>query len=125
MCSYGRVRVDTSCNPIARKTARRAAVKVSPTKEIAAVGGTVYLILSNGDVVERDLDALLWGPVFDPIRSDPVFFRRVRVEDGVLTWPGDVDLAPETVIWDGPTPGDPNARPPRFLSPRNPNPQIV
>ena len=83
------------------------------------------LILTNGDVVERDLDALLWGPVFDHIRSDEAFFRRVRVEDGVLTWPGDVDIAPETVIWDGPTPKDPVARPSRFLAPRNPSLQTA
>ena len=80
----------------------------------------VRLVLTNGDVVERDLDALLWGPVFEPIRSDEAFFRRVRVEDGVLTWPGDVDIAPETVIWDGPTPKDENAHPLPFLAPRNP-----
>jgi len=81
----------------------------------------VQLTLTNGDVVERDLDALLWGPVFEPIRSNPTLFRRVRVDDGVLTWPGDVDLAPETVIWNGPTPRDPNARPLRFLAPHSPS----
>jgi hypothetical protein len=83
-------------------------------------GHLVQLVLTNGDVVERDLDDLLWGPVFDPIRSDEAFFRLIRVDDGVLTWPGDVDIAPETVIWGGPTPKDENARPARFLAPRNP-----
>jgi len=28
---------------------------------------------------------------------DPVLFRQVRVVDGVLTWPGDLDLAPDAM----------------------------
>ena len=34
--------------------------------------------------------------VFTPL-SDPKFFRQVYVEDGALTWPGDVDLAPDAM----------------------------
>ncbi len=29
--------------------------------------------------------------------TDPAFFRQVRVEGGVLTWPNDIDIAPEEV----------------------------
>ena len=36
---------------------------------------------------------------------DDTIFRGVRAEQGTLVWPGDVDIAPETLIWDGPEPG--------------------
>ena len=36
-----------------------------------------------------------------------------------MIWPGDVDIAPETLIWDGPDPAE-GARPAAFLRPRSP-----
>ena len=73
------------------------------------------LTLTNGDVVERDLDALIWGPAFEPLRTDAGAFRQVRVAAGTLVWPGDLDFDPDTLIWGGPPPTDPRTRPPRFL----------
>ncbi len=75
----------------------------------------VRLTLTNGDVVERDLDALIWGPAFEPLRADYESFRQVRVAAGTLTWPGDLDFDPDTLIWGGLPPTDPRARPPQFL----------
>lgn len=40
-----------------------------------------------------DLDGVL-SPLGDPDR-----FREVRVEFGTAAWPGDIDLAPETLYW--------------------------
>jgi hypothetical protein len=93
--------------------------------EIRAVkplgGRLVRLTLSDGSVVERDLTDLLLGPVFEPIVSDDALFRRVRVDYGTLVWPGDVDIAPETLIWDGPYPQDEGRRRPEpFLRPQRP-----
>jgi hypothetical protein len=59
--------------------------------------------------------------VFARISSDDVAFREVFVDYGTLAWPGNVDLAPETLIWDGPYPGDSNLRPEPFLRPRAPS----
>lgn len=28
---------------------------------------------------------------------DPDFFKQVRIEDGVVTWPGELDLAPDAM----------------------------
>ncbi|MFC1607559.1 DUF2442 domain-containing protein [Candidatus Latescibacterota bacterium] len=36
------------------------------------------------------------GGVFSSF-SDMDFFRRVFIDHGVLCWPGDVDIAPETI----------------------------
>jgi hypothetical protein len=84
-------------------------------------GRTVRLTLSNGLVVVRDLTDLLRGPLFDPIAASDEAFRAVHVDYGTLVWPGGVDLAPETVIWDGPTPPDDAALSPApFLRPQPP-----
>lgn len=34
--------------------------------------------------------------VFSGLR-DPLAFRRAHIEDGVLTWPGELDLAPDAM----------------------------
>jgi hypothetical protein len=84
-------------------------------------GRQVRLTLSDGTVIERDLTDLLQGPVFERIAADDHVFRQVRAVDGTIAWPGNVDLAPETVIWDGPPPSDPNRRPAPFLRNRVPD----
>ncbi len=93
--------------------------------EIAAVepleGRAVRLTLSDGEVVVRDLGDLLQGPLFEPIAVDDKLFRQVHVGYGTLVWPGAIDIAPETLIWDGPAPADESAlRPAPFLRPRQP-----
>jgi hypothetical protein len=81
----------------------------------------VRLTLTDGSVVERDLGALLDGSgVFGRISVEDAAFREVYVDAGTLAWPGDIDIAPETLIWDGPDPGDPSRIPPRFLRPYRP-----
>ena len=94
--------------------------------EIAAVealeGRSVRLTLSDGTVVLRDLSGLLDGAgVFERISADDDAFRQVHVDYGTLVWPGNVDLAPETLIWDGPYPDDARRRPEPFLRPRKPD----
>ena len=82
----------------------------------------VRLRLSDGSVVVRDLGALLDGRgVFARITNDDAAFREVFVDYGTLAWPGEVDIAPETLIWDGPYPNDMETRRPEpFLRPRRP-----
>ncbi len=87
----------------------------------ALEGRSVRMTLSDGTVVDRDLTDLLWGPVFEPIVADDGLFRSVYVDYGTLVWPGNVDIAPETLIWDGPTPADEATRRPEpFLRPQPP-----
>ena len=85
-------------------------------------GRSVRLTLSDGTVVERDVTDLLFGPVFDSIARDTARFRRLFVNYGTLVWPGDVDIAPETLIWDGPYPvNEPTRRPEPYLRLHRPN----
>ncbi len=85
------------------------------------LGRSVRLTLTDGSVVERDLTDLLHGPAFEPIATDDAMFRRVRAKHGTVVWPGDVDIAPETLIWDGPDPGPADRRrPPTSLRPQIP-----
>lgn len=84
-------------------------------------GRCVQLTLTDGSVVERDLGALMDGVgVFERISADDAVFREVYVDAGTLAWPGEVDLAPETLIWDGPEPKDLGRRPKAFLRPQRP-----
>jgi hypothetical protein len=34
------------------------------------------------------------------VLRDPAFFRQVYVEDGAVTWPGELDLAPDAMYYD-------------------------
>lgn len=94
--------------------------------EVTAVepleGRSVRLTLSNGDVVIRDLGELLDGVgVFERITNDDETFREVYADYGTIAWPGDVDIAPETLIWDGPYPPDEGTRHPEpWLRPQKP-----
>jgi hypothetical protein len=71
----------------------------------------VRLTLTDGSQVERNVRDLLRGPVFEPLRTDYGRFRRIRVRGGTIEWPGQLDLDPQVVIWNGPRPRDPDARP--------------
>lgn len=84
-------------------------------------GRNLRLTLTDGSVVERDISELIWGPIFRRFAEDDAYFRRVRVRGGTVTWPGNVDIAPETLIWNGPEPREDNARRPElFLRPQSP-----
>jgi hypothetical protein len=85
-------------------------------------GRKLRLTLSDRSEVERDITDLLWGPVFERLAVDDDLFRRVRVRYGTVTWPGDVDIAPETMIWGDTLPADEDAQhPPSFLRVRSPS----
>ena len=84
-------------------------------REVHPLGGfRLRLTLTDGSVIERDVSRLLVGPVFEPIREDPSFFAKVRVESGTVVWPNGADLCPEVLIWGGPPPEEEQerARPP-------------
>jgi hypothetical protein len=63
-------------------------------------GFRVRLALSDGTTREVDLGPYLNGPVFEPVRVQPAFFRAVRVDDelGTLVWPNGADIDPDVLI---------------------------
>ena len=74
-------------------------------KEAKALPGLkLRLTLTDGSVIERDVAALLNGPVFERIKADPAEFARVRAEAGTVVWPNGADLCPDVLIWNGPPP---------------------
>lgn len=62
----------------------------------------VAVTFDDGARRERDLAPLLTGPVFDAIRSDPVRFDDVGIDQGlgVLCWPNGVDIDAELLRYD-------------------------
>ena len=71
----------------------------------------IRLTLTDGSQIERNIFDLLRGPVFEAVRADDTRFRQVRVRQGTLEWPERLDLDPNVLIWNGPRPRDPDARP--------------
>ena len=62
-------------------------------------GYRFHVTFVDGTAGEVDASALILAPnagVFTPLR-DPTLFAQARVTDGVVTWPGDLDLAPDAM----------------------------
>ena len=58
----------------------------------------IWLHFADGLEGEIDLENVLWGPAFEPLR-DVVKFAQLRVDPEwhTITWPGDIDIAPESL----------------------------
>jgi hypothetical protein len=66
-------------------------VKVAPGS-----GQTLYLEFENGERRVIDLSPFLERPPFQPLKALPLF-RRAFVDYGTVVWPGEIDIAPETL----------------------------
>jgi hypothetical protein len=68
----------------------------------------VEVTFEDGLRRQVDIEPLLWGEVFQPLR-DPAFFAQVRVDpdSGTIAWPNGADLSPEFLYYgpEGPPPG--------------------
>ena len=80
----------------------------------ALEGHRLRLLLTTGQMVERDLSDVLTGPIFEPLRTDERMFRDVQVEGGTVVWPNGADICPDVLIWGGPPPQD-ERKPPELL----------
>lgn len=58
-------------------------------------GYRVWLRFDDGIEGEIDLEDVLWGPVFEPLK-DPTYFANFSI-DSTLTWPNGADIAPESL----------------------------
>jgi len=91
-------------------------------------GRCLRLTLSDGRVVERDVSDLLWGPVFERVAASDEAFAEVTVANGTVSWlRNGADIAPETLIWNGPEPSEGSPAVPaatlRVVSPDRARPQ--
>jgi Protein of unknown function (DUF2442) len=60
--------------------------------------GVLKLTFADGLSGEVEILQRMWGPVFEAARTPEGFAQvRVDVESGTIVWPGDVDLAPDTL----------------------------
>ena len=78
-------------------TTKAKAIRVIDVKPLD--GFSLRLLFDDG--VERivDLKDELWGPVFEPLRTDPELFRQVRVDRqlGTIVWPNGADMDPDVL----------------------------
>ena len=65
-------------------------------------GFHVRLALTDGSVIERNVEPLLVGSVFEAVRDNPEVFRAAAVACSTVMWPNGADLCPDVLIWGGP-----------------------
>jgi hypothetical protein len=66
----------------------------------ACVDYSLLLTFSNGENKYFDMKPYLHYPVFQKLEN-PGFFALASVDYGTVTWPGDIDIAPETLYIEG------------------------
>lgn len=62
----------------------------------------LQLEFDDGTRREVDLEAELWGSMFEPVRKDAHLFRQVRVDEelGTIVRPNGADLDPDVLHGD-------------------------
>ena len=76
----------------------------------------IKVTFSNDAILICDLMHLLGSGVFKTL-SDPDKFRQFSVNDGVVEWPGEIDIAPEYLYKIGtPIPGTQKPSEPAYVS---------
>ena len=56
----------------------------------------LHLVFNTGEKRRFDMKPYLGYPVFKRLQN-PGFFALARIDYGTVTWPGDIDIAPETL----------------------------
>ena len=62
-------------------------------------GFELLIEFNTGEHKLVDVQALLRGPIFLPVRQDPDYFRLVKVDDelGTIVWPNGADIDPDVL----------------------------
>jgi hypothetical protein len=69
------------------------------TKAVYVEDYKIHLCFNNGESGVIDLEKLLWGPMFEPLKEIDVF-KRFRLSEVLhtLCWENDADFAPEYLL---------------------------
>jgi hypothetical protein len=60
-------------------------------------GFQVHFTFWDGTEGEIDLEPLLTGPIFEPLRRDPALYAQMFLDGDTIAWPNGADIAPETL----------------------------
>jgi hypothetical protein len=77
-------------------------ISVTPSKDFK-----LLLLFANGEMRCFDMRPLLTMKPWNRVATQTVF-SRVRVEYGTVVWPGEIDVAPETLYLDSVPVQNPN-----------------
>lgn len=69
-------------------------IEVEAVEVVANFG--LSLIFNNGEKRRFDMRPYLQYPVFQRLKAEG-YFSLARVDYGTVTWPGNIDIAPETL----------------------------
>jgi hypothetical protein len=58
---------------------------------------TLVIEFSDASLRRFSVEPLLAYPFFEPLKN-PVLFAQARIAHQTITWPGDIDIAPE-MLW--------------------------
>jgi hypothetical protein len=62
-------------------------------------GFNVLITFDNGTQREVDLEPYLRGPIFEPLRNNPVQFRSIKIEGGTIAWDNGADIDPDVLYY--------------------------
>ncbi len=62
-------------------------------------GFQVRVTFADGTRKELDLEPYLYGPIFEPIHTDPDVFRAMKVEGGTIAWENGADIDPDVLYY--------------------------
>ena len=65
---------------------------------VAGEDYTLFLVFENGEKRRCDMKPLLDKKPFSRLKDSPLFLK-ATVAYGTVVWPGNIDIAPET-LWD-------------------------
>lgn len=79
---------------------RRAVARIESVKPLG--GFTVHLVFTDGFEKDVDLEPLLHGPLFEPMRRHVNVFRQVFVDplSETLIWQNGADIDPDVLRYD-------------------------
>jgi len=59
----------------------------------------VLVTFDNGTRREIDLEIYLHGPIFEPMRNDPIQFRAMKIAGGTIAWDNGADIDPDVLYY--------------------------